>query len=250
MQWLKDLGEDYRRYPGTGVARLRCAMESQGFWAVATYRLGRGVNALPRPVKHIASLAYLPFAKLVECLTGIQLPPAATVGPGLYIGHFGGVIVSGYAVLGRRCNLSQGVTIGASTQKGKRGAPRIGDRVYIAAGAKVFGPIRIGDDVAIGANAVVNVDVPDHVTAVGIPARIVSCKGSTGLIELGAEHDTAEEQAPAAAAPETGSAGARETPEDATTRRPNVLVAEGRTERQEPEKEQAQAAADAAAPAL
>ncbi|MFL5318924.1 MAG: serine O-acetyltransferase [Myxococcaceae bacterium] len=184
MRWLDDLRADYQRYPGSGLSRLKLALQCQGVWAVATFRVGQGVYALPAPLKLIALLLYLPFAKFVECLSGIQLPPGTTVGPGLYIGHFGGIIVSSHAILGARCNLSQGVTIGASTRHGKRGAPRLGDRVYVAAGAKVFGPIAVGADVAIGANAVVNSDVPAGVTVAGIPAQVVSRRGSAGLIEL------------------------------------------------------------------
>jgi serine O-acetyltransferase len=61
----------------------------------------------------------------------------------------------------------------------------VGDRVYLAPGAKVFGPIRVGHDVAVGANAVVNRDVPEGVTVAGVPAKIVSTHGSRQLIELG-----------------------------------------------------------------
>jgi len=88
------------------------------------------------------------------------------------IDHFGGIIISGDAVFGDDCVVRNGVTVGLRNT-GMRGSPVIGNRVDIGAGAKILGPIRIGDDVAIGANAVVLKDVPSNSIAVGIPARIL-----------------------------------------------------------------------------
>lgn len=181
----RDLLEDLRRYPGKGCSRVRLAAQSQGFWAVAAYRAGRQIHRLPALVRVPVLAAFKPVALVIECATGIQLPPAARIGPGLYIGHFGGVIVSSRAVLGRRCNLSQGVTIGEGGRGERQGVPVLGDRIYVGPGAKIFGAVHIGDDAAIGANAVVNVDVPAGVTVAGVPARVVSRRGSHGLIEVG-----------------------------------------------------------------
>lgn len=98
-----------------------------------------------------------------------------TIGPGLNIAH-GHVVIDGRVVIGRDCALSPWVTIGLSGRRrygfDSRG-PIIGDRVFIGTGAKVLGPITIGDDVRIGANAVVIDDVPSGATVVGAPARIV-----------------------------------------------------------------------------
>lgn len=109
---------------------------------------------------------------------GIQISYAATIGPGFYIGHFGTIVISPAAVIGKNCNVSQGVTIG----KTMGGAPTIGDNVYIGPGAKLFGNIKIGDNVAIGANAVVNKDVPSGVSVAGVPAKVISDKGSKSYI--------------------------------------------------------------------
>jgi serine O-acetyltransferase len=119
--------------------------------------------------------------RFVEVYTGIWISPRAEVGPGLYIGHFGGVIL-GEVKMGSNCNLSPGVVLGQAVRGPKKGRPTIGDRVYIAAGAKLFGKITIGDDVAIGANAVVTESLPDKAVAVGIPAKVISLKGSFGYI--------------------------------------------------------------------
>jgi serine O-acetyltransferase len=113
---------------------------------------------------------------------GISIPYTTSIGPGFYIGHFGGIVVSSGARIGRNCNISQGVTIGATNRGDRAGAPTIGDRVYIGPGAKVLGGIRVGHDVAIGANAVVIRDVPAHSVVVGVPAEVISTAGSAGYI--------------------------------------------------------------------
>ena len=102
---------------------------------------------------------------------GIELPCEAVVGERLVIEHTGAIVISGDAIFGDDCILRQGVTVGLR-HRGIRGSPQLGDRVDIGAGAKLLGPIRIGSDVAIGANAVVLSDVPDHCIAIGVPARI------------------------------------------------------------------------------
>ena len=94
------------------------------------------------------------------------------------IDHFGGVIVSGDTVIGDDVVIRNGVTIGLR-RTGVRGAPVIGNRVDIGTGAKILGTITIGDDVAIGANAVVLKDVPANSIAVGVPAKILPRKPTT-----------------------------------------------------------------------
>ncbi len=106
-------------------------------------------------------------------LLGAELPCEAVIGRRFVIEHIGGIVVSGDAVFGDDCTMRNGVTVGLR-HKGLRGSPRIGNRVDIGAGAKLLGPIYIGDDTAIGANAVVICDVPENSIAVGIPARILS----------------------------------------------------------------------------
>ena len=104
------------------------------------------------------------------------------IGEGFYIGHFSGIVISSAAVIGKNCNISQGVTIGISGKGEDRGCPIIGDNVYIGAGAKVIGRITIGNNVAIGANAVVTKDVPDNAVVVGIPAKIISMDGASEIL--------------------------------------------------------------------
>lgn len=117
------------------------------------------------------SIVYKFFKLLSQILTGIDLPCEVTIGKRLVIEHFGDIIISGDTVLGDDVIIRNGVTIGLK-KTGERGAPKIGNRVDIGAGAKILGPINIGDDAVIGANAVVLKDVPEGTLAVGVPAII------------------------------------------------------------------------------
>lgn len=116
-------------------------------------------------------------------LFGMGIQRGTNIGKGFYIGHFSGIIVSGAAIIGDNCNISQGVTIGVAGSGENRGVPQVGNNVYMAAGAKLIGKIKIGNNVAIGANAVVTKDVPDNAVVVGIPAKIISMNGSDWIIE-------------------------------------------------------------------
>jgi len=143
---------------------------AQGFWAMVIYRFGRwryGVR--PAIVRKLFSLVYHVLYKIVQILTGIELPCEVEIGPGFVIDHFGGIVVSGYARFGARCRIRNGVVVGLGRVE-EPIAPVIGDDVDIGAGAKVLGPIRIGHRVRIGANAVVITDIPDDHIAVGVPA--------------------------------------------------------------------------------
>jgi len=147
-----------------------------GFWVLLVYRFGRwryGIRA--RAIRMPFSFLYKVTKFFSEMLLGVELPCEASIGRRLVIEHVGGIVVSGDAVLGDDCVIRNGVTIGLR-HRGVAGSPRIGDRVDIGAGAKLLGPIHIGDDCAIGANAVVLCDVPSRSIAVGIPARVLPRK--------------------------------------------------------------------------
>lgn len=145
---------------------------AQGFWVMVVYRFGRwryGVK--PALLRKVFSLCYHVAYKLVQILTGIELPCEVEVGRNFVIDHFGGVVVSGYARFGNDCRIRTGVVVGLA-QVDDPCAPQIGDNVDIGAGAKVLGRITIGNNVLIGANAVVVRDVPDDSIAVGVPAVV------------------------------------------------------------------------------
>ena len=145
---------------------------SQGFWALIAYRFGRWRYAVrPAPLRMLLSLVYKVWFKLVQILTGIELPCEAQIGRNFVIDHFGGIVISGYARFGDNCRIRNGVVVGIR-RPGESRAPIIGNNVDIGAGAKLIGPISIGDNVVIGANAVVISDVPDDCVAVGVPAIV------------------------------------------------------------------------------
>jgi serine O-acetyltransferase len=113
---------------------------------------------------------------------GISIPHNTRIGPGLYIGHFGGIVLSDQVVIGSDCNINHGVTIGVKYGGKNPGVPVIGDRAYLGPGCAVIGGIKLGNDVAVGANAVVVESVPDSGVVVGAPARLVSGKGSAEYV--------------------------------------------------------------------
>ena len=161
---FENLREDWRTYEG-GWSR-------QGLWVMVVYRFGRWrYTVRPAPLRKFLSLIYRILKLTSQILTGIDLPCEATVGRRFQIEHFGGIIISGDAVFGDDCIIRNGVTVGLR-RTGQPGAPVFGNRVDIGAGAVILGVIHIGDDVSIGANAVVLTDVPANSIAVGVPAKI------------------------------------------------------------------------------
>jgi serine O-acetyltransferase len=104
---------------------------------------------------------------------GLEMSPGANIGGGLYIAHPIGTVISAQK-MGENCSIIAAVTIG---MRNEHEFPRIGNNVFIGAGARVLGGITVGDDVVIGANAVVMNDLPSGATAVGIPARVVRVYG-------------------------------------------------------------------------
>jgi serine O-acetyltransferase len=159
-----NIREDWRTYERQ--------LTRQGLWVMVVYRFGNWRYKIrSRAIRLPFSILYK-FLKVVsEILTGIELPCEVKLGRRFRIDHFGGIVISGDAVFGDDCVIRNGVTVGLR-HTGQRGAPVIGNRADIGAGAKVLGNIRVGDDVAIGANAVVITDVPDNCIAVGVPAKI------------------------------------------------------------------------------
>lgn len=151
---------------------------SPGFHAVVTYRFGRWALERPRAVRFLLDPLYVVLALAVRVLWGIEISRRARIGPGLYIAHAGGIVIGPNVVIGAACNLSHDVTIGRSGHGENYGMPVIGDDVYIAPGAKLFGKIRVGDNVKIGANAVVHREVPDNAVVASPGFQIVSFKGN------------------------------------------------------------------------
>ncbi len=113
------------------------------------------------------------IATAARWFTGIEIHPAAQIGHRVFIDHGMGVVIGETAEIGDDCTLYHGVTLGGTSWKEGKRHPTLGVRVVVGAGAKILGPIHIGDDARVGSNAVVVKDVPDGKTVVGIPARVV-----------------------------------------------------------------------------
>ena len=170
MALLATLREDLRSARAHDPAArgdVENAIVYSGLHAIWAHRLAHRMWALPGlrgPARVLSQLARL--------LTGIEIHPGATIGRRFFIDHGMGVVIGETAEIGDDVMLYHGVTLGGrSLEHGKR-HPTVGNRVTIGAGAKVLGPVHIGDDSAVGANAVVTHDVPPDSIATGIPAVI------------------------------------------------------------------------------
>ena len=161
-----------------------------GFRSVAVHRFGQWrMGIRPKLLRAPFSLIYRVLFRRCRNIYGIELPYSVHLGRRVIIEHQAGIVVHGSAVIGDDCILRQGVTIGNNGLNHPQDAPVIGKRVNIGAGAKILGPVCIGDDAVIGANAVVLHDVPAGTTVVGIPARPIDQRQSdeSGHVYLAAD---------------------------------------------------------------
>jgi len=172
-----NLKEDFKRYFPAQRRTLKHILLSFFYlelWVIVVYRFGYWVHHFCRVpvVCFLLKITVFFIGKLSELISGVSMPYSVCIGPGLYIGHYGRIIINGKVTIGRNCTLGPGIIIG-SKGFGEVSVPCIGHNTFIGAGAKILGGIAIGNNVKIGANAVVVSDVPDNATAVGVPARII-----------------------------------------------------------------------------
>jgi serine O-acetyltransferase len=154
-----------------GVRRAEILAAWPGVQALLAHRVahalnGRGVRVLPRLI-----------ATAARAVTGIEIHPAATIGPGLFIDHGMGVVIGETAEVGADVTIYQGVTLGGTGFATGKRHPTVEDNVTIGSGAKLLGPIVVGHGSKIGANSVVIHDVPPHSTVVGVPGHPVRIEG-------------------------------------------------------------------------
>lgn len=138
-----------------------------GFHAILMHRIAHGFYKL-----NLIFIARV-ISQINRFLTGIEIHPGAKIGKGFFIDHGMGVVIGETAEIGDNVTLYQGVTLGGTgKEKGKR-HPTLGNNIVVGSGAKVLGPVNIGDNSKIGAGAVVLKDVPPNSTVVGIPGKAV-----------------------------------------------------------------------------
>ena len=173
---------DLHRYQGNTSFRslIREFALNEGFRYSCVLRTNRFLRSSRAPRSVL--ICSLLWQRRLGHKFGISISSRSSIGPGLYIGHFGGIVVSPETTIGKDCNLSQGVTIGVTNRGDRRGTPTIGDRVYIGPGAKIFGAVHVGNDSAVGANCVVTHDVPAGSVVAGVPGRGISTQGSAGYV--------------------------------------------------------------------
>jgi len=167
---LRTIAEDIeaaRRSDPAARSRLEILLAYPGLHAVWWHRLAHRlwrVPALRLPARLVSQHA--------RATTGIEIHPGATIGRRLFIDHGMGVVIGETAVVGDDVVLFHGTTLGGRSMSTGKRHPTVGDHVVIGAGAKVLGPVEIGDGAQVGANAVVVHDVPAGTVAVGVPARV------------------------------------------------------------------------------
>jgi serine O-acetyltransferase len=168
--FLADLRAPVERDPAAD-GWLDVVLSYPGFHAITVHRF---VHAL-----WLAKIPILPrfIAEIVHRVTGIDIHPGATIGPGFFIDHGTGVVIGGTAIIGDNVTIYQGVTLGGTSLARSKRHPTLGNNVTVGSGAAVLGDITIGDNVKIGANSVVVKDVPPNSTVVGIPGRVVLLDG-------------------------------------------------------------------------
>jgi len=178
-QMRRDVRTVLERDPAARSA-LEVVLCSPGVHAIWTHRVahalwGAGWHLLARWVSHVGRF-----------FTGVEIHPAAVLGPGLFIDHGMGVVIGETAEVGENVNILQGVTLGGTSVKREKRHPTIGDNVSIGAGAAIIGGFTIGAGSRIGAGSVVVRAVPENCVVVGVPGRVTFRNGErvTGGIDL------------------------------------------------------------------
>jgi serine O-acetyltransferase len=184
MTLFELIQSDYKKHQKYGAHFLAIVFLTQGFWAVFQYRIAHYIYVKIKwqPFRMVLFGVALLWQKSIEIITGISIPASVIIGHSFYMGHFGGIIINANVHIGDNCNVSQGVTIGVSGQDDKRGVPILGNNVYLGANAVVAGKISIGNNVLISACSLVTMNLNDNIVAMGVPAVVVSNKGSKGYI--------------------------------------------------------------------
>ena len=177
----RDIRAVFERDPAARTT-LEVLLCYPGFHAIRFHRVSHwlwthGMRLLGRMLSHVARF-----------LTGIEIHPGARLGPGLFIDHGMGVVIGETSELGENVTLYHGVTLGGTSLKKEKRHPTLGNYVIVGAGAKILGPVKVGDNARIGAGSVVVEDVPPNTTVVGIPGKVVYAKPQKTAPSVNLEH--------------------------------------------------------------
>ena len=195
MSFFSNIRDDYNAamnndpaLPRNLIGALEIIFCTPGFLAITCHR----VNHFLHKKLHIPLIPRF-LSLIVRWWTGIEIHPGAQIGKGFFIDHGAGVVIGETAEIGDDVTLYQGVTLGwTGKDKGAKRHPTLGSKVFVGSGAKILGPIKVGNNSRIGANSVVLKDVPDNSTVTGMRARIIkmngkrvdSCSSYSGTDEL------------------------------------------------------------------
>jgi len=168
--FVSDVTSAFRKDPAAH-SLIEVLTSYPGIKAVLLYRISHFFWKLGMP--------YVPryLSEINRQLTGIEIHPGADIGNEFFIDHGGGVVIGETSVIGNNVTIFQGVVLGGVSIDPIKRHPTLGNNIVVGTGAKLLGPITIGDNVRIGANSVVVIDVPPNSVVVGVPGRIISRKG-------------------------------------------------------------------------
>ncbi len=184
--FVLDLHRAYVRLEGGKFSRIFTLLRAPGVHAVFTYRLGHWLLGKNFVIKAFLLPIYVVLNYRMKAKWGIQIFRRTAIGEGLYVGHWGGIFISAYSVIGKNCDIYHDVTIGVSGSGSRYGFPTIGDNVEIAPGSKIHGKITIGNNVRIGPNTVVDRDIPDDAFVHLVPSRVI--RFPNRYSSIGADH--------------------------------------------------------------
>ncbi len=170
---MSKFSADLQRYRQQGNSSREIWL-NPAVWAIGWYRLGNWLNVSPPPLLVRIPLKVISLLgnKFCEIFMEMCIDPSASIGEGLFIAHIGGVHINPDATLGRNCDIAHRVTIGTSAM-GRKGAPTLGDNVYVGTGAAIIGRIRVASGAKIAANTLVMNNVPEGATVMGVPGRVI-----------------------------------------------------------------------------
>lgn len=127
----------------------------------------------------VMSLFYRLITRHLKVKYGFQIPVGTEIGRGLFMGHFGSIVINKKAKIGENCNIAHTITIGQANRGGSKGCPVIGNNVWIGTGSVIVGKISIGDNVLIAPNTFINADVPSNCIVAGNPFKIIPKENPT-----------------------------------------------------------------------